>query len=150
MKKQSSITSINAIQQAIKQAEELIGGKVEHYNKISANELVDYFEDDAPSGDITTIEDILGNKWLLIHELIELSELKGLDLKISSKLLVTHAKEVDYAHITATEYELKFAQENKDEKWIKSRLIDINSWSNDDDMPQDLKSRCRKLLKIYS
>ena len=112
--------------------------------------MVNYFKDPAPSGDLTDISDILHNKWLLIHELIELSELKGMNLKISAELLRTHPTEVDYAHITATEYELKFAKKGNENIWINSRLKDIISWGEDELMPDDLRSRCHKMVEKYS
>lgn len=138
------------IQDVINKTEINLFQAVINYQHITSKELVSWFEDEAPSGDITTLSDILTNKWLLIHELVELSELKNMGFKISSQLLRTHATEVDYAHITATEYELKFAKEDMDLVWINSRLKHVDSWIKEDEMPKDLINRCLELLRLYS
>ena len=138
------------IQSEINEIEKILQTIVVDYQQISADELINYFDGPAPSGDDTTISDILESRWLLIHELIELSELKKMNLRISSQLLRTHPNEVDFAHITATEYELKFAKEANDLNWIHSRINDVNSWIEDEEMPQELKSRCEKLIKEFS
>ncbi len=44
--------------------------------EIYTQELIDYFEGEAPSGDTITLDNVLQSKWLLIHEIIELNELK--------------------------------------------------------------------------
>ncbi len=46
---------------------------------------------------------------------------------ISSQLLTTHPIQVVYAHITATEYELKFAKEGNDDTWISLRMKHVDS-----------------------
>ena len=116
---------------------------------ISAKELIAYFEGDAPSGDVTTLQDILNSKWLLIHELVEINELKKKGLEISSKLLFTHAESVFETHLIATEWELKLANEKKDADWIKRRLKDIETWLEDPTLSMRLKEKCINLLRIF-
>jgi hypothetical protein len=146
----SSKIGFQEIQDQIDKIEILLKKTVIQYQSVSAEELNNYFDDIPPSGDETTLFDVLNNQWLLIHELIELSELKRINLKISSQLLKTHPVEVDYAHITATEYELKFAKDGNDHNWISMRLKDINAWFEDEMMPIDLRARCSKLIKDFS
>lgn len=120
------------------------------YHHISAGELIEYFTGPAPSGDLTTLSDVLENRWLLIHELVELSELKKLNLEIFSSLLRTHPVEVDYAHIIAMESELKFANQGGNHEWVIRRVRGIKSWLVDDEkMPTDLKTRCHQLIEKY-
>ncbi len=138
------------VQVLIDNIELILMKSVENYQNISSEELISYFDEPAPSGDLTTLSDILDKKWLLIHELVELSELKLMNLQISSHLLRTHPMEVEYAHITATEYEFKFAREGNDNGWIESRLKDVRTWLEDDDMPEDLKCRCFYLIDHFS
>jgi hypothetical protein len=49
-----------------------------HYSpeQISAKEFHDYMTGETFSEDTTTLRDVLGNEFLMIHELIEMSELK--------------------------------------------------------------------------
>ncbi|MDH5402024.1 MAG: hypothetical protein OEZ01_12695 [Candidatus Heimdallarchaeota archaeon] len=142
--------NLEVIQNQIGNIEEIIRPVVSNYIPVGASELKAYFDEEAPSGDTTTLSDILENKWLLIHELIELSELKNSGFTITASLLRTHSLEVEYAHITATEYELKFAFEGNDIEWINSRLENVKYWSNDDLLPHELRLRCDELILKYS
>ncbi len=142
--------SIQEIQMKIEHIEIILAKESIDYHHISAGELIEYFKGPAPSGDLTTLSDILENRWLLIHELVELSELKKLKLEIFSSLLRTHPAEVDYAHIIALEYELKFANQGGDNEWVIRRIRGIKSWLADDEkMPSEIKSRCHKLIEKY-
>ena len=138
------------IQDQINKIETILITTVVGYQNISAHQLVDYFDGPAPSGDVTTLQDVLDNRWLLIHELIELSELKNMGLKISAELLTTHPNGVDIAHVTATEYELKFAKEGNDLDWVRMRIGGINAWLEDSTMPVDLILKCQDLMQEYS
>ncbi|MCE7737581.1 MAG: hypothetical protein GPJ54_22010 [Candidatus Heimdallarchaeota archaeon] len=144
------VTFKDRVQSEINRVEKILCGKVDAYQNVAVEELISYFDGPAPSGDTTTLSDILENQWLFIHELIELSELKKMNLPISHRLFKTHPNEVDVAHITATEYELKFAAEGNDYNWISLRMKDVNSWLEDETMPLNLKIRCEKLIEDYS
>ncbi|MEM2108530.1 MAG: hypothetical protein QXL10_04525, partial [Candidatus Bathyarchaeia archaeon] len=50
--------------------------------KVSAQEFVDYMTGEIFSEDTTTLEDVLGNEYLLVHELVEINELKKMGLTI--------------------------------------------------------------------
>ena len=43
---------------------------------ISAEEFHDYMTGGTPTGDKITLDDVLENEFLLVHELVEMSELK--------------------------------------------------------------------------
>lgn len=118
--------------------------------EIYAQELIDYFEGEAPSGDTTTLDDILQSKWLLIHEIIELNELKKMGFKISADLLFSESAKVYQAHLTATEWELTLAFEAKDFSWIATRLIHIKSWLEDSSISKENDNRCKAMLAKYS
>ena len=71
---------INKIQLLIDKIElQLKQFRIPHV-KVSVEDLLEYFSYDAPTGDTTTLKDVLENKWLLLHELIEISELKKKNL----------------------------------------------------------------------
>jgi len=44
--------------------------------EVSAQEFYDYMTGEIFSGDTTTLEDVLSNEYLLVHELVEINELK--------------------------------------------------------------------------
>lgn len=123
---------------------------VENYMAVTATELLAYFDGPAPSGDETTLEDVLNNRWLLVHELVEISELKKMGLRISAQLLWDHEEEVDLAHMTATEYELQLAHQAGDNNWVSRRLQGVYGWMQDESTVEVLKERCRQLLSRFS
>ena len=100
--------STEGIQISIDEVEQQLMGAVSNYSKITAEELIAYFDGPAPSGDTTTLNDILNNRWLLTHEIIELSELKNMGFNISIKFLHSQTLEVDLAHIIAIDRNCNF------------------------------------------
>lgn len=118
--------------------------------EIYTQELVDYFEGEAPSGDTVTLDKVLLSKWLLIHEIIELNELKKMGFKISGSLLFSESEKVFHAHLTATEWELDLAFEAKDFSWIATRLIHVKSWLEDSSLSKESINRCKAMLVKYS
>ncbi|MBD3191261.1 MAG: hypothetical protein GF308_11485 [Candidatus Heimdallarchaeota archaeon] len=140
---------LQAIQELIEEAKQLVEGHNLSLEEVYAEELVEYFSGEAPSGDTITLAKILTNQWLLLHEVIELSELKRMGYDISFELLFTNQKEVYQAHLTATEWELQIAKENDDIEWVKQRIALIPSWLEDPDMPTILRKQCKKLLTMY-
>ncbi|MHA1127228.1 MAG: hypothetical protein ACTSO7_17890 [Candidatus Heimdallarchaeota archaeon] len=113
---------------------------------IFASELIAYFEGEAPSGDVISLQDILNSSWLLIHELVEINELKKKGLEISSKLLFTHSEVVFETHLIATEWELKLAAKGDDLDHVKNRIKDVKTWLEDPTLSSQLKKKCNDLL----
>ncbi|MCE7745180.1 MAG: hypothetical protein GPJ52_08620 [Candidatus Heimdallarchaeota archaeon] len=118
--------------------------------KIKAEELIAYFKGDAPSGDTTTLEQILQSKWLLVHELVEISELKKQGYSITFDLLVSKPTVVFQAHLIATDWELQLARKEEDYAWIRKRLNDVKNWLEDSSLPSNLTTKCNKILEKYS
>jgi len=138
------------IQEKINVANEVLQKNNYELDEIIAQELIDYFEGDAPSGDMTTLEDILNSEWLLIHELVEINELKKKGFEISAELLYTHADEVFKAHLIATEWELSLAREAEDLVWIKRRIDDVKIWLEDPSLSPQLKEKCNDLFQKFT
>jgi hypothetical protein len=119
-------------------------------NKIKAQELIAYFEGDAPSGDKITLQNILNSRWLLIHELVEINELKKIGLEIHAKLLITHTEVVFKAHLIATDWELTLAKKANDTIWIKRRMYDIKNWMENQDLANHFVKSCKDLLQKFT
>ncbi len=117
--------------------------------KIKAEELIAYFEGDAPSGDTTTLEQVLQSKWLLIHEVIEICELKKLGHTITFDLLVSESDIVFQTHLIATDWEFRLARKEGAEDWIKKRIEDVRSWLEDPDLLPSSFTKCHELLQKY-
>ncbi|MFX0094751.1 MAG: hypothetical protein ACFFBD_23645 [Candidatus Hodarchaeota archaeon] len=142
---------LDSLQEIITKAQDFIKENNIPLIDISSEELIEYFAGETPSGDVTTLADVLDNQWLLIHELIELSELKRVGLSISFSLLFTHLTDVYEAHVTATEWEFYLAKQMGDEDWIVIRLPLVTSWLNHDpDFPTHLRERLHNLLASYA
>lgn len=142
--------SAKEIQEKINVVKEVLLKTNYEIGVIKAQELIDYFKGDAPSGDMTTLEDILNSEWLLIHELVEINELKKRGFEISAKLLYTHADDVFIAHLIATELELSLAREAGNFDWIKRRINDIKNWIEDPTLSHQLKEKCSNLLRKFT
>src|SRR4030042_149854 len=89
----------------------------------SADEFYGYISRDAHHGKAVTIRDIIGNEYLMFHEVVEVSELKRLGVPVGED---THSKgpreKVYEAHLSAMEFELEYALLLEDYYWLKHRL----------------------------
>lgn len=93
------------------------------------------------SPDITTLRDVLGNEYLMVHELVEISELKKMGRKIDKCVIVDSPKEVIYkAHFFAQEFEMDYAVKKKDYAWMKIRLRAHKKVLHDDpNLPDEMR-----------
>ena len=97
-----------------------LGYESEH---VSAKEFYDWMTGEIFSEDITTLRDVIGNEYLMIHELVEISELKKMGRKIDKRVIIDSPKQVIYkAHFFAQEFEMNYALMKKDYFWVKMRL----------------------------
>jgi len=117
---------------------------------VSPKEFYDYMTGETPTGDTITIIDVLGNDFLIVHEIVEISELKKMGIPIGRHTIIMFHPKVYEAHFIATEYELDYALDKKDYDWLKVRISHAKSWLEDDYLPQHLVPRCRAILKRFS
>ena len=108
------------------------------------------------SEDKTTLRDVLDSEFLMVHELVEMSELKKMGRTINKRTIMESPKNMIYgAHLTAMEYELNYALLKRNYSWVEKRLKDHHLVLLDDPhLPEELKprgiailERFRKLLK---
>jgi len=119
--------------------------------QISPREFYDYMTGDTPTGDIITILDVLDNEYLMIHEVVEISELKKLGIQINKQTVMMTFPDPSYStHYTATEYELDYALSSKNYDWLKTRMKHAKSWMEDEDLPQHLVPRYKALMEKLS
>jgi hypothetical protein len=82
---------------------------------VSANEFHDYMTGEIFSDDKTTLEDVLGNEFLMVHEVSETNELKKMKRPIDKRVIVDSPRHaIHEVHFTAMELELKCAMFKKD------------------------------------
>jgi hypothetical protein len=121
--------------------------------QISAEEFHDYMTGETFSGDTTTISDVLGNEFLMVHELVEMSELKKMGIEIHKRTLMESPKPAIYtAHFTAMEQELNYALFRRDFSWIKTRLQQHKTsvLENDQHLPEGLRPRAEEILAKFN
>lgn len=121
--------------------------------KVSPQEFYDYMTGEIFSEDTTTLDDVLGNEYLMVHELVEISELKRMGRIINKKVIVGSPKMVIYeAHLKAMETELMYALYKKNYFWIKIRLRQYKEsvLDNDPNLPKKLKPKAEALLEKFS
>ncbi|MFP3985897.1 MAG: hypothetical protein ACLFU9_08065 [Candidatus Bathyarchaeia archaeon] len=120
--------------------------------KISAKEFYDYMTGEIFSEDTTTLQDVLGNEFLMVHELAEMSELKKTGRKINEHTLAeTPKKHVYTAHFSALEQELNYALLKKDTFYAKIRLTQHKEsvLDTDPNLPEELRPRAERILEKY-
>ena len=117
----------------------------------SPKEFYDFMTGETPTGDIVTILDVLENDFLMIHEVVEISELKKLGISINKQtVMMTFPNPINEAHCTAIEHELGYALSSKNYDWLKIRMKHAKSWLEDEDLPQHLIPRYKALIEKFS
>lgn len=120
--------------------------------EVSAQEFYDYMTGEIFSEDTTTLDDILGNEYLMVHELVEINELKKMGRTIDKRVIVDSPKTVIYdAHLTAMQTELNYALYKRDYFWVKIRLRQHKESVLDDDpnLPEEMRPRAEKLYEKF-
>jgi hypothetical protein len=119
---------------------------------VSAKEFFDYMTGEIFSDDPTTLQDVLNNEYVMIHELAEIGELKKIGRKIDKHVIMETPKIPFYtAHFNAMETELKYALYKRDTYWAKIRLRQHKESVLDDDpnLPEELRPRSEEIYEKY-
>lgn len=136
-------------------SDEQIGEAVDHAKGLlrkdgiicntSVADLKAWFEADTPFED-SCLDDIIGNPFLVIHELVEIDEVLKKGLQIGKRTIVDNLEKVDEAHLKAATIELWIAFTLGDREHISSRLPDIKRWIEDSTVTPRQKKKYRRLL----
>ncbi|HML02973.1 MAG TPA: hypothetical protein VK487_06330 [Candidatus Bathyarchaeia archaeon] len=120
---------------------------------VSPQEFFDYMTGEIFSEDLTTLRDVLGNEYIMVHELVEISELKKMGRTIDKRVITDSPKTAIYtAHFAAMETELSYALQKGDTYWAKWRLKMHKTSVLDDDpnLPEELRPKAEEILKRFS
>ena len=120
--------------------------------EVSAQEFYDFMTGGIFSDDKTTLDDVLGNEYLMVHELVEINELKKMGRTIDKRVLIDSPKTVIYdAHLTAMQTELNYALYKRDYFWVKIRLRQYKESVLDDDpnLPKEMRPRAEKIFEKF-
>jgi hypothetical protein len=142
---------LDEIQEKIDTAMKIIQDLGYEAEDVSAKEFYDWMTGEIFSEDITTLRDVLGNEYLMIHELVEISELKKMGRRIDKRVLVDSPKEVTYrAHFFAQEFEMNFALNKNDYYWVKLRLRHHKGVLYDDpNLPDELRTVAQSIYDKF-
>jgi DNA-directed RNA polymerase subunit F len=120
---------------------------------VSPQEFFDYMTGEIFSEDPTTLRDVLGNEYIMIHELVEISELKKVGRTIDKRVIVDSPKTTIYtAHFAAIEAELSYALQEGDTYWARWRLKTHKTSVLDADpnLPEEMRPRAEEIFKRFS
>jgi hypothetical protein len=133
---------VNAIElsRAIERTREYLAGNDVYTETVTPNDIIAYFDGEAPSGDTTALEDVVRQRWLMIHETVEVSELKRRQLQVSASTLRDHPYEVHQCHLIATRTEFRLARQENDSKWLRMRVPLIRTWLNDEGLTDEMRA----------
>jgi len=119
--------------------------------EVSAEEFYDYLTGETFTGDKTTLGDILGSVYYVVHEVVEISELKRAGLRIGLRTEVTAPRELIYAaHFRAYGVELEVALGRGDMEWVQTRIN--NHYRNlvgDEFMPESMRGEAEALYERF-
>jgi hypothetical protein len=135
------------IEGRVEMAKKILESLNYHLGKVSAQDLIDYMSTETFTGDATTLNDILRNEYLLIHELVEINEWKRRGMKIYKRLLIDAPRTLVYTiHYTALEKELEYALQKGDRKWVEMR---VKNSLEDPYIPEELKPYAKNILERF-
>jgi len=127
---------------------------------ISPKEFYDYMTGETPTGDVITLNDVLNNEFLMVHEVVEISELKKKGIPIDKQTVMVFYPEVYEAHFTAMDYELTYALNQRNYEWFNRRFVspeDFSSQLDDPYLPQEfnylrqkLAPQCKSIVEKFS
>jgi len=141
---------LEEIEEKINETERILIQQGYEYERLEPWEFFDYMTGETPSGDTIALKDVLDNRYLLVHELVEMNELKKRGIPVGRETAMRFHPEVYEAHMEAFEFELDLAVEEGDYAWVEQRLELVESWLEDELMPNHLAPVCRRLIEKFS
>jgi hypothetical protein len=140
-----------AIEYRLEQIYEILGELEYEYMECSAQEFYDYVVGETFTEGRVTMRDILGNEYLMLHEIVEICELKKNGIEINQKTIMNTNKEIIYTcHFYAMGFELDYSLLLEDFYWLKHRLGHHEKLLDDElNLPSRLKDRGTEIYNAY-
>jgi hypothetical protein len=85
----------------------------------------------------------------MIHELVEVCELRRVCIPIGWETAVRFPSEVYEAHLKAVEVKLTIAEGRGGQDWIDKKLRDAESWLQGPQLPHHLRRLCERLIERF-
>ncbi len=103
-----------------------------HECQTTAEELVLWFQADTPFDENFGLDVIIKTPLLVVHELVEIEQVKKMGLALTKDVIVNNLEKVDDAHMRAAEVELRIAASENDLEHLLARAENVRMWSEDD------------------
>ena len=132
------------IERAVEEARQLLA---EHgiECRTTADELKLWFEADTLYPDIT-LDEVLKLKLIVVHEIVEISEVRKLGLELTKDVILKNLDAVDSAHLVAADVEMDLASKLGEANHMRDRLHDIEKWCVDESVSEGNRRKYRVLL----
>ncbi len=121
-------------------------------NPPTPQEFYDYMTGEIFSQDQTTLTDVLASPNLMLHEIIEISELKKLGKTIDTRVIVDSPRETIYCvHFTAMDVELDYLRSIDQTDEYKKRLQShYKVLTSDPNLPEPMRPRAVGIWEKHS
>jgi GNAT superfamily N-acetyltransferase len=106
---------------------------------VSVRELRDYTRTDTFYPSAIPWSEILRNRLMVAHEVVEIAQLKQMALRITQDVVVRNIEQVYRAHLKATQVELEIAAAMGAYDHIQDRLRVLEDWTGDPLVPMSLR-----------
>jgi len=116
---------------------------------VSLEEILTYVRGESYEEDAITADEILGSELLLLHELVEISELKRMGFRIGPRTAVEAYPRTYETHLSAVEVELEAALRLGKMGWVERRVRDLESYLEDEHLPPHLRGRVFSLAERF-
>jgi hypothetical protein len=85
----------------------------------------------------------------MIHEVAEMSQLKGRGIALTKKAILEHTFETYEAHLVAAEWEFTYAARIGDKSWLELRLCQAECWIEDPHLPTKLRPLYKSFVEQH-
>lgn len=111
---------------------------------VLAEDFIEWFKTDTIVDDIE-LDEVLKEPFLVIHELVEIGEVKRMGLKITKDVIIKNPEKIERAHLKAAKIEFEIAEELGDYSHLEKRLKHVKAWCNDPTVPSEYREKYREL-----
>ncbi len=118
-------------------------------NCVTPEEILEYLNADTYENDSYTLNSILKNKYLILHEILEVCCIKKRGVDISKDVILNHRELVYECHLEAIDRELEYARKMDDREWIRARVKDMESYLDDPYLPRSLRKKVVELIEKW-
>ncbi len=134
-----------AVARALRKARALLRQRGEAC-AISMDTFIRWLHTDTPYPN-PTFEETVRNPYFVVHELVEIREVRRMGLRITKDVILRHPLEVDRAHARAARVEFETAAADGAIRHLENRLRDVRGWIQDPTVAPEMRTKYRDLYR---